>query len=164
MIARQLMTKDVEVCTLNDSAAHAIEIMRRRNCGFVPIVVDLYSKVLAGVVTDRDLVLFLGKSDMRPSEVTLKNCYTAKPKSVVEDTDIRDVEELMKDYQIHRVPVVNKDGKVIGVISLKDLAEEAWAENDSKNPEITEVEIGKVVEQISVNQGRIWKDEGLYLE
>ena len=164
MIARQLMTKDIEVCMLNDTVARAIEIMKRRNCGFVPIVADLYGKVLKGVVTDRDLVLFLGHSDMRPSEVLLKNCYNPNPKSAFEDTDIHDVEALMRDCNVHRVPVINKDGKILGVISLKDLAEEAWAENDLKKPEITETEIGKVVDQISINQGRIWKKEGRHLE
>lgn len=149
MLTRDLMTREIETCTLEDSAAQAIAIMTRRNCGFVPVVLDPFSNVLEGVVTDRDLALFLGRSGRRAGEVKIKECFTRDPKCVVEDTKLHDVARLMEDFHIHRVPVTDNNRRLLGIISLKDLAEEAWKERGTENPEVTEKEIGEIVESIS---------------
>lgn len=152
MLARELMTREIETCTLKDSVAHVLGIMDYRNCGFVPVIADTHSKILVGVVTDRDLALFLGRSGRPAEEIKIRECYTGSPKSVGENTDIHDVAKLMEDYQIHRVPVVDENQRLVGVISLKDLADEAWKERGTGNPEMTEREIGEIVESISISR------------
>ncbi len=149
MLARDVMTKVVRSCTLNDTLADALAIMRLKNCGFVPIVESLENQVLIGVVTDRDLALFLGWSDRHASNARLRECYTGDVKMASPETSVHEVEKLMKEYQIHRVPVVDAKGKIVGIISLKDLADEARIDKWTKDPEVKEREIAEVIEAIS---------------
>ena len=149
MLTHDLMTQEVEMCTFEDTAQQAASIMSRRNCGFVPVVLDHETKILVAVLTDRDLVLFLSKTNRRPSEVKVGEFCTRFPKTVFANTEIHEVEELMKEYQIHRLPVIDNVGKIIGVISLKDLADEAWRDVNDFQPEVSEREIAEIVEVIS---------------
>jgi CBS domain-containing protein len=143
------MKRDIEVCTLEDSAAKAAEIMSQRNCGFVPLVRGWNDWYLEGVITDRDLGLFLGKTDRRASEVRLAEFGSRDIRTVYEDDDIHMVEALMEEAHIHRVPVTDRNGKISGIIALKDLADEAFREKRAKHPEVTEKEIAEIVESIS---------------
>lgn len=150
MKARDLMTKDIEVCTLNNSAADAISIMKRKNCGFVPVVLDQNNRTLTGVLTDRDAALFLGESKRPASDVKVREFYTRTPKTVPENADLHDVVQLMEEQQIHRVPVTDETGKkLLGIISLKDLAQEARMERGSQKPGVSEAEIGEIIETIA---------------
>jgi CBS domain-containing protein len=152
MNARELMTKEIEICTLNDTAQKAGEIMQHRNCGFVPVVRDSNNWFLEGVLTDRDIALYLCKTNKRPSEIKVGEFCTRRPKTVTLDTEIHEVEKLMEDAQIHRIPVVGQDGKLAGVISLKNLAETAWKGRKNQFPEVTEKEIGEIVEAIAISR------------
>lgn len=150
MRAQELMSTQPDCCTPEDTAQRAAEIMRRRNCGFVPIVRDTTSRKLEAVVTDRDLALFLGTSNRLASQIKLREFCTRNPRRVSPETDIREVEALMETAHIHRVPVTQKDGTLVGVISLKDLAEEAWKERGAQMQTITDEEIGEIVEAIAI--------------
>lgn len=152
MKARDLMTRDVEVCKLNDSAAEAVDIMTRRNCGFVPIVSNNESRILEAVITDRDVALFLGQTNLCAKDVQVWQFCRFEPKTVTEDADAYDIANLMEVYQIHRVPVVDQIGKLVGVVSLKDLAKEAWLEKGIRYPEMTEAKIGEIIETIATSR------------
>jgi CBS domain-containing protein len=151
MKARSLMRRDIEACMPTDSAAKAIEIMRRRNCGFIPVIRSFDDWHLDGVFTDRDLVLFLGKTDRQPSKVQVGEFCCRGVKSVFEDDTSRTVIALMEAAKIHRVPVVDHAGRLTGIISLKELAEEAYREKDIEfPPEIPERDIAEIVESIAL--------------
>lgn len=154
MLARDLMTRDVETCTSENTLVDALAIMLRCDCGFVPVVTDPYSGVLEGIVTDRDIALFLGMSGSRAREVKIKECFNRSPRCVRPDTALHDIAQLMEEYQIHSIPVVDADRKVLGIISLKDLALEAWRERGNAKPELTQREIGEIVEAIYVGRLR----------
>lgn len=150
MKARSLMRRDVEACVPSDTAAKAIEIMQRRNCGFIPVIRSFDDWHLEGVFTDRDLALFLGKTDRRPSEARVGEFFCRRAETVFEDEPSRSVIALMEAARIHRVPVVDRAGRLTGIISLKELAEEAYREKDIEfPPEIPEREIAEIVESIS---------------
>lgn len=150
MLACDLMTKDIETCRLEDTAAHAAMIMQSRNCGFVPVVSDLFSETVVGVITDRDLALYMAKTNKRPGQIRVKEFYTRNPKTVYEDMDIQEVECMMEEFHIHRVPVLDRENRLVGVISLKDLAEEAWKEKDVTHPCVSDRDIAAIVETISL--------------
>lgn len=150
MKARDLMTKEIEVCVLDDSAAQAGQIMERRNCGFIPVVRHRTDWVLEGVLTDRDMALFLAKTNRRAEEIRVEEFCTRNPKTILENTEIPEVEAVMKDFHIHRIPVVDDERKLVGIISLKDLAKEAWEERLDDFPELREKEIAEIVESISL--------------
>ena len=152
MLARDLMKQDLEFCTLEDTAAKAAEIMKRRNCGFVPVVRDAQSGILEGVFTDRDLALFLGCTNRLAEEVRVKEFCTRDLRTVLPGDSLDKVKTLMEKEHVHRVPVTEKNGKLTGVITLKDLAEIAWRERSEKIPDVTDKELGEIIESIALSR------------
>ncbi len=150
MFARNLMTRNVEACALEETAAEAAAIMVRRNCGFVPVVADHASKTLAGVLTDRDMALYLAKINRRTGQVKIKEFYTPDPRFVREDASLGDVEKMMERFQLRRIPVTDEHRRLVGVISLRDLAEEAYKDRNELHPQVTEKEVVGIVESISM--------------
>lgn len=149
MFARNLMKIDIASCTMEDTVAKALSLMSSRDCGFIPVTKSNTDRTLIGVVTDRDIAMFLSWADRRPSEMKISECCTPNVHMARLEDNIHTVIQIMEAFKIHRVPVVNDSGKLVGVISLKDLADEARSEKVYKFPEITESEIGEVVEEIS---------------
>jgi FOG: CBS domain len=125
------VTKDVSFCSPGTNAAAATEIMWTRNCGALPIVED--SRGVIGMVTDRDLLIALGTrnrnaSDLPVSEVMSKDLSLCTP-----DDDVRDALKIMAERQLHRLPVVDKDGGLKGILSLDDIALRAETDGLSKD-------------------------------
>lgn len=80
----------------------------------------------------------------------MKEFLTHNPKTVFEDDEIHEAKARMEEFYIHRVPVVNQERKLVGIVSLKDLAGEAWRERAYDYPEVTEKEIAEIIESISL--------------
>jgi len=152
MIVRDLMTKKFEFCTFEDTAAVAGNIMKAKNCGFIPIVRDKKSLILEGVLTDRDLALYLTSSNRLAKDVKLREFATTDLKTVKPGDNISQVKARMEEAHIHRVPVVDESGKLLGIISLKNLAEEAWKERAKDNPEFTEKGLAEIIESIALSR------------
>jgi len=131
MRVQDIVTKDVSFCSPGTNAAAATEIMWTRNCGALPIVED--SRGVIGMVTDRDLLIALGTrnrnaSDLPVSEVMSKDLSLCTP-----DDDVRDALKIMAERQLHRLPVVDKDGGLKGILSLDDIALRAETDGLSKD-------------------------------
>ncbi|MBI3320375.1 MAG: CBS domain-containing protein, partial [Candidatus Omnitrophica bacterium] len=121
MQIREIMTADPETCLATDSCEAAVAIMQRCNCGFIPIVDAHATNLVIGVVTDRDIALHLGQADDEADEVPLKACMTKDVKSVPPNASLNKAVELMEQFAVHRLPVVERD-HLVGVLSLKDIA------------------------------------------
>lgn len=148
--ARDVMTEKIQVCTLDDSALDALKVMEAFDCGFVPIVLDQVSRVLEGVVTDRDLAIALGKHDDRPGALALKKCLRRHPITVGPESPIAEVTWLMEKHEIQRIPVVDENRRIVGLISMRDLAREAWRERSMQHREITERGLGEIMESMAL--------------
>jgi CBS domain-containing protein len=140
MKAREIMTQDPCSCSPDDSIQDVAQLMRDNDCGSVPVVDD--EGQIVGTVTDRDLairVLAAGKSlDTRVEEV-----MTPNPCCCDQDEDLKVIEQAMADNQIRRVPIVDGDGSLVGIIAQADLAIAA------ENRKVDEREVAIVVEKIS---------------
>jgi len=122
MHASDVMTANPAVVTPDTSLADAAALMRLRNVGLLPVVHDVTSMRLVGVLTDRDLVV-RGVADRCDSQQAVKYCMTPVPVQTTTPTaDIHDVIHQMEQWQIRRIPVVGADGRVLGVVSQGDLA------------------------------------------
>lgn len=144
MKARDLMTPDPDVVTPDEPVTRAAEVMRDRDVGMVPVVEDRTSMKLCGVITDRDIAVrhvAQGHSNSCrvKDEVSGERLSTVRP-----DSDVRDVMDVMKREQVRRVPVVEDDDRLVGIIAQADLAERGPSEKD----------VGKVVERISRPSGK----------
>lgn len=116
------MTKDPICCLAGDTAVHAAQLMREHDVGILPIIENQENKKLTGVVTDRDLVLKLMADGLDPW-TTAVECAMSKPALACSPDDGYDEAlQLMERHQIKRVPVVDRSGRVVGVISQFDVA------------------------------------------
>jgi len=139
MKARELMTRDPECVTENDTLERAATLMRDRNVGALPVVESNDSRRLIGIVTDRDIAI------KHVAEGHGSGCEVGEVMSrgdlatVGEDDDSDRVMSLMQERQVRRIPVVNGDREVVGMIAQADLALQSSDER----------EVEKTVEKIS---------------
>ena len=144
MKAREIMTGDPACCTPTDTARHVAALMVDCDCGCVPVVSDLETQRLVGVVTDRDLATRGLARGLGP-ETPVRDLMTDNPSCCGPDDDLAAVERIMAERQVRRVPVVDGDGCCVGIVAQADLARERG--------EVDERELGRVVEAISARRG-----------
>ena len=116
----EVMTKDVEIINPNDSLKDAAEKMRTLNVGPLPVC---EGDKLMGIITDRDIVVRAVSQGMDPNNTRVSQAMTDEIEYVYEDDDISTVVRKMKEEQIRRILVVNRDKKLVGIVALGDLAE-----------------------------------------
>jgi CBS domain-containing protein len=122
MLARDLMTRNPAVVTPDESVGHAAALMRERDVGLLPVVVSHESMHPEGVLTDRDIVTrHVAAAPLADPRVG--DCMTAgRIVAVAPDADVRAVVEAMARHRVRRVLVVDRDGRLVGVIAQADLA------------------------------------------
>ena len=154
MKVEQLMTSDVKSCREYNTLNTAAQVMWDHDIGCVPIV-DQENRVV-GMLTDRDVCMsaYLQGAPLRAASVT-----SAMSKEVClcrSDDDIASVERLMQEKQIHRVPVVDAQGRLAGIISLNDIAREASRESETKTPrEVGDAEVTSTIASVCAPRHRI---------
>lgn len=131
MKVRELMTRDPACCTPADSAHRAATVMRRLDIGALPVVDDEHHRRLLGIVTDRDLCLFVVASNSMPAEVMIEQCMVRNPVCCHADDEVGHALGLMRTHHVHRLPVVNAQGCLVAMVSLTDLVRyHAVSENE----------------------------------
>jgi len=148
MNARDLMTSDPTTCRPSDNLKSVISVMRKEDCGLVPITEGNGEQRVTGVATDRDIALALGERDEKPSAVRVSEVMTTKIVSCEPDADVHEVSRKMQEAQVRRILVVD-GGRLLGVISTADLAR---ASTQSSKDRVGE-EVEKVMEKVSEDTG-----------
>jgi CBS domain-containing protein len=118
---KEIMSQDVVCATAETKLVEIAKMMVNNDCGEVPIVSNLQDKSVIGVVTDRDIVCrSLGKG-LNPMDLTVKDCMTTDVITADIDMTVEDCISVMRENQIRRLPVVDEDNKLCGIISQADL-------------------------------------------
>jgi CBS domain-containing protein/osmotically-inducible protein OsmY len=142
MTSRDVMTRNPSCCVPSDTAARAAQLMKSEDVGPIPVVEDYASKRLVGIVTDRDLalnVVAVGRdpNSMRIGEAMSRQLVTCRP-----DDSVDDVMRAMADHQVRRIPIVDENGTLVGIVAQADIARN-----------FQESAVGDVVEDISQPHG-----------
>jgi CBS domain-containing protein len=148
MQVRELMTSDPEACVPGDSCTAAGALMERRRCGYVPVVDSQSGRRVVGVVTDRDLALHVVRVDRPPSQVTVQECMTPQPRTIGPEAELEEAAALMELLAVHRLPVV-EGGRLVGVLSLKDIARQARKQWARSGPNVAERQMTEILEAIA---------------
>ena len=144
MKVREAMTQNPVFCVPSDSAQKAAQLMRDRNVGSLPVVADRDSCRLLGVVTDRDICIALVANGLDSRTTTIEKLFTESPVTVREGENLDKAERAMQEHQIRRIPVVDADGRCIGIVAQADLALKDKPEKVSKTvAEISKTEAGR---------------------
>jgi CBS domain-containing protein len=121
--AKDLMCTGVATCHMDDSLAAAARIMWERDCGFVPVI-DASGK-LCGVVTDRDACMASYTRGRSLLEIPVAVAMAARVVTLHADDTLERAHELMRTHRIRRLPVIDAQHRVLGVVTLKDLTAHA---------------------------------------
>jgi CBS domain-containing protein len=116
------MTRNPVACEPGDSITHAAEIMKREDVGSIPVLESGASKRLVGIVTDRDIVLRIVAERRDPGAATVGDAMTRNPATCGEDDDVRQAVSHMAERQVRRMPVVDAEGRLSGIIAQADIA------------------------------------------
>jgi CBS domain-containing protein len=119
---REVMSRDPVCCVLTDSAQAVARILCDRNIGSVPVVADQQTKKLVGMITDRDLCCSVIAQGLDPKTTAIEKFITLAPVSCRDGENVESCERLMQQHQVRRIPVVDAEDRVIGIISQADLA------------------------------------------
>jgi CBS domain-containing protein len=139
MKVKDLMTRDAACCTPDQSVRDAARVMDEKDCGCVPVTDGDSGRVL-GVVTDRDIALRVVGQGRSP-DIALREIMSDDPSCCGADDDVDEVEKVMARRQVRRVPVIDHDGRAVGMVSQADLA--------THRGRLTDREVAEVVARIS---------------
>jgi CBS domain-containing protein len=139
MQCSEIMTRNPKCCVPTDSVMKAAQLMKSQDVGPIPIVADKDGRKLTGIVTDRDLTIKIIAEARDPITTRLKEVMSDNVVSCKESDEVDQVLKLMEANQIRRIPVVDQDNHLLGIIAQADVATRLG------NPGTT----GRVVEQIS---------------
>jgi len=126
MQTRDVMCPNPSVVTRNESVARAATMMRDRHVGVLPVIDDLRSRHLVGIVTARDIVV-RGMAEDQEGDRRIADLMTHPPLAVAHvDADVEDIMDLMNQNRVRRLPVVDDRGRVVGIVALSDVTKRLY--------------------------------------
>ena len=117
-----VMTKNVVYCSPNDTIAEVAKLMKREDIGPVLIVENDQSRTLVGIVTDRDIVLKVIAEGRDANNTRVGDVMSKKLVTCHADDDIDQAMNAMAQFQLRRIPVVEDNMRLVGIISQADVA------------------------------------------
>ena len=123
MKVANLMTKDVACCRTDEPLSAAAERMWTRDCGVLPVL-DAEGKAI-GMVTDRDICMSTWMNGAPPQALTVSTAMSRSLHSCTPEDSLEKAEKLMRDNQIRRIPVIDGQGELCGILSLADIVRQA---------------------------------------
>jgi CBS domain-containing protein len=136
MKLREVMTQNVEVAELTMNLQEAATKMKTLNVGSLPV---RQGTQLVGMITDRDITILGVAEGGDPIKTTVSAVMTANLVYCFEDQEVQEAVQVMAEKQIRRLPIVNRDHQLVGIVSLGDLAVDVGDEDLT----------GKALEEIS---------------
>ncbi|HEX6939579.1 MAG TPA: CBS domain-containing protein [Longimicrobiales bacterium] len=144
MKAREIMTASPSCCRPHDPVTRAASLMAQGHWGCLPVVEPGSDRIL-GLLTDRDIALRVVARSLDPRTIEVEAVMSRGIVCCLADDDIEDVEECMRSHRVRRIPIVDAQGRVVGIISQADLAIRAYRERHALDAE----DIARTVEALS---------------
>jgi CBS domain-containing protein len=118
----EVMTMNPACCLPNDTVLQLAQMMKDKDIGPVPIIENEQTRRLVGIVTDRDLALKVVAEGRDARTTTAAEVMTRKVVSCHAEDDLQKALEAMSEHQLRRIPVVDNDFRIIGIIAQADVA------------------------------------------
>lgn len=122
MNVESVMTKQPICCGPSDTVQRVAQLMRQHDVGAIPVVSDLVSKDLIGIITDRDLCVSAMADGKDPRTTPIVGYFTKNAITCAPEDTLAACEERMKQHRIRRIPVVDKRNSCVGIVVQADLA------------------------------------------
>jgi CBS domain-containing protein len=122
MRAAEIMTENPEVVTPEATLADAARKMRDLNVGIIPVVESEQNRRLRGVITDRDIAVRAVAEGMDASSTRVQDVMTSGVETCNKNDSVQDVLSLMEREQVRRVPITDREGRLVGIVAQADVA------------------------------------------
>jgi CBS domain-containing protein len=119
MKIKEIMSPDVRIASPNDTLQQAAQLMEQMDCGILPVGED---DRLVGMVSDRDITIRAVARGKSPDRCTVGEVMSNDIKYVYDDETLEDASRNMSELQVRRLPVLNRKKRLVGIVSLGDLA------------------------------------------
>jgi CBS domain-containing protein len=106
---------------VNDTVVKAARLMRFTDFSYVPVIENERTQKLVGIVTDRDLAMGIVAEGLNPKTTNVEDVMTHGVVTCRGDDNLQEVLDVMAEYQLCRLPVVDSNNKIIGIIAQADL-------------------------------------------
>jgi len=138
MKVEQLMTRELSVCTVADTLNRAAELMWESDCGCILVIGANGDGQAVGVVTDRDIAMAAYTQGKELAAIPVATAMAHNVIACHASDGISQAEALMRDHRVRRLPVLDQEERLVGIISLNDIAREAQREAAAgKRAEVT---------------------------
>jgi CBS domain-containing protein len=114
-----VMVREVKLVSPDDNVRHVAQMMREADTGLLPVA---EGDRLVGMLTDRDVAVRLVAEGRDPAQTKVRDVMTADVRYVFDDEELEHVAENMAEQQVRRLPVMNRQKRLVGVVSLGDVA------------------------------------------
>ena len=118
----EVMTKTPVCCLPNDMVAKVAQLMKSKDIGPVPIIENEQTKKLVGIVTDRDLALKIVAKGHYAKSTKVETVMTRQVVTCRAEDDLQKALDAMAEHQLRRIPIVDNDNKIVGIIAQADVA------------------------------------------
>ena len=146
MKVQDVMMGTPAYCSPETNLGTATELLWNRNCGMLPVV-DAQQKVI-GVVTDRDICVALGTRNRLPGDITVREVVSGQVYACQAQDDIHAALETMGRNKVRRLPVINKDGRLEGILSMDNVVLHAESGGWGRAAELSHGEIVNALHRI----------------
>ncbi len=119
---KDVMTQDPVCCLPTDTVSKAAQLMKDENVGSIPVIEDVQTMKLIGIVTDRDLALQVVAPKRDASTTLVEDVMTYEVITCRAGDDVQKAVDAMAQHQLRRMPVIDSDQRIVGIISQADVA------------------------------------------
>ena len=145
MKIKELMTRDVATCRTSDSTRDAAHLMWEKDCGVLPVVDE--QQRLIGMMTDRDVCMAGYTTGRKLDQILVGDVMSRNVQSCSPDDSLDAAETFMKKRHVRRLPVVDSQSHVVGILSLNDLARGA-VEQDEADGGLSREEVAETLASV----------------
>lgn len=134
MKVQDVMSSEVKTCHIEESLATAATRMWDYDCGVLPVV--NYENRVVGMITDRDIAIAVGTKSRLASDITIGEVMNGQVIAAALEEDIHAALRTMRHEKVRRLPVINRDGMLQGILSINDVVLRAEEEKGRRHPEL----------------------------
>lgn len=118
----EVMTKNPVCCLPNDNVANVAVMMKRENIGPIPVIENEQTRKLVGIVTDRDLAMKIVAEGRDAKSTKVETVMTHNVVTCHAEDDLQKALDAMSDHQLRRIPIVDNNNRILGIIAQADVA------------------------------------------
>lgn len=146
MKVKEIMTPGAQAIWLTESLADAAKLMWDNDCGVLPIIKD--GRKVIGMITDRDICMASAMRDVNPSSISVEEVMTGRVFGVKPEDNVDDALQAMQEHRIRRLPVINPEGELEGIVSMNDVLLHAKSPDEAEDGSIDYADVVKTYQAI----------------